>query len=558
MNDSLVGHRLDEYQIITLLGQGGMARVYLGRDVRLKRYVAIKVIDRPYRSDEQYIQRFEREAQAVAQLEHPHIVRLYRYGETDELFYMAMQYVEGADLAAILASYKAEGTLIPPGDALRIVKQVAQALDYAHSRGVIHRDVKPANIVLDKSGTAYLTDFGLALFAESGTVGETFGTPQYIAPEQARSSSRAVPQSDLYALGIALYEMFSGELPFSGGPPLEVALRQIREEPRPPREVRPDLSPEVEAVILKALAKEPSQRYQSGAALVTALDSALAQAPATSPIMPEVGLLRTLPQRVSHAVAEEEALTDLRHVVDSGLPATGPLASQPLTPSRTPVAVRPPRQRRTPLVAGCLGGVILLALLLAFGLSSLFGGNGQNGLSLPLVTGEQEEPTAEAIVTPTLGALPPPTEEPQPEPSATTEPDPTPLPALSTPPEPAAPTARLLLVPNKEDSIFIVNVGSSAIDLDELVLGDGRRKIEGDDWDISSLRPGQCVTAWKEEGQPEPPRVQCQEVGDRIYRKGPERFWDRDYNVYYDDTLLATCKRREECPVELPISAVDN
>src|SRR5690606_25749639 len=167
MNDSLVGHRLDEYQIITLLGQGGMARVYLGRDVRLKRYVAIKVIDRPYRSDEQYIQRFEREAQAVAQLEHPHIVRLYRYGETDELFYMAMQYVEGADLAAILASYKAEGTLIPPGDALRIVKQVAQALDYAHSRGVIHRDVKPANIVLDKSGTAYLTDFGLALFAES-------------------------------------------------------------------------------------------------------------------------------------------------------------------------------------------------------------------------------------------------------------------------------------------------------------------------------------------------------------------------------------------------------
>jgi hypothetical protein len=251
-------------------------------------------------------------------------------------------------------------------------------------------------------------------------------------------------------------------------------------------------------------------------------------------------------------VAEEEALTGLVRA-EAGLPATGPLASQPVTPSRTPVAVRPARERRTPLIAGCLGGAVLLALLLVFGLSSLFGGDGQNGLSLPIVSGGQQEPDEEnGIMTPTLGVPPSPTEEPQPAPTATSEPDPTPPPALSTPPEPVAPVIRLRLVPNKDDSLFIVNVGSNAVDLEELQLGDGRGEIDGDEWDISNLGPGQCVTVWKEQGNPEPPRVQCQEVGDRVYRQARELFWDREYEVYYNGDRLATCERREDCLVELP------
>src|SRR5260370_42500091 len=204
-DDSLLGRQLDEYRLEALLGQGGMARVYRGLDTRLKRHVAIKVIDTPFRADSDYEMRFEREAQAVAQLDHPHIVRLYRYGEADGLLYMAMQYIEGADLGFVLASYRADGDFMRSEDARRIVREVCLALDYAHSRGVIHRDVKPSNIVLDKQGRAILTDFGLSLLTEIGTRGQILGSPHYIAPEQAISSARAVPQSDLYSVGVILY-----------------------------------------------------------------------------------------------------------------------------------------------------------------------------------------------------------------------------------------------------------------------------------------------------------------------------------------------------------------
>ncbi|MEJ2560140.1 MAG: serine/threonine-protein kinase [Anaerolineae bacterium] len=160
--DDLLGKQLDEYHLDALLGQGGMARVYRGLDVHLKRWAAIKVIDARFRADSEYMKRFEREAQAIAQLEHPHIVRLYRYGEANGLLYMAMQYIEGADLDTVLATYREDGELIPPEDASRIAREVCLALDYAHSKGVVHRDVKPSNIMLDKEGNTILTDFGLA------------------------------------------------------------------------------------------------------------------------------------------------------------------------------------------------------------------------------------------------------------------------------------------------------------------------------------------------------------------------------------------------------------
>lgn len=279
--DSLAGQRIDEYQLVSLLGQGGMARVYLGLDVGLKRQVAIKVIDTPFRTKSDYIARFEREAQAIAQLDHPHIVSLYRYGEADRLLYMAMQYIEGADLEAVLSNYQANGELIEPEKTSRIIREICSAIDYAHSKKVIHRDLKPSNIMLDEQGRAIVTDFGLALLAEVGTKGEIFGSPHYIAPEQAISSANVVPQSDLYAIGIILYRMFTGQVPFNAEHPLDLAMQHMTEPPPSPRILQPEMSSALEQVLLKALAKEPEARYPSGAALVDALDEALQTAQIT-------------------------------------------------------------------------------------------------------------------------------------------------------------------------------------------------------------------------------------------------------------------------------------
>lgn len=295
---SLIGRQLDEYRLDALLGQGGMARVYRGVDVRTRRAVAIKVIDAPLRTDSDYMMRFEREAQAIAKLEHPHIVSLYRYGEADGLLYMAMKFIEGADLGSVLACHRQK--LVESGEVSRIVREICLALDYAHSQGVIHRDVKPSNIMLDKQGHAILTDFGLALLTDLGTRGEVFGSPHHIAPEQAISSARVVPQSDLYAVGVILYEIFTGEFPFDADDPLDVAMLQMTEPPRPPRELCPDIRPELEAVILKVLAKEPEERYQSGAELAEALDQALqatsVEAPTSSPAIEQISVPATAPR----------------------------------------------------------------------------------------------------------------------------------------------------------------------------------------------------------------------------------------------------------------------
>ena len=277
MQDPLIGQQLDEYRLDELLGRGGMARVYAATDIHLGRKVAIKVIDAPYRADVEYGDRFRREARAIAQLEHPHVVRLYRYGEVDELFYIAMQYVEGSDLADLIHEAKQKGALLPLEQVHNVIAQVCQALDYVHSKGVIHRDIKPSNILINQEGNAILTDFGLAMLTTTQTQGQVFGSPHYIAPEQAISSASAVPQSDLYGVGVMLYELVTGKLPFEADNALSIALMHASEAPRPPRQIQPSLSPALESVILRALAKEPHKRFASGAALMEAFDHALAE-----------------------------------------------------------------------------------------------------------------------------------------------------------------------------------------------------------------------------------------------------------------------------------------
>jgi eukaryotic-like serine/threonine-protein kinase len=274
-NSVRLGQRLDDYVIDELLGAGGMARVYRGRDLNLQRYAAIKVIEPGISADPQYTERFRREARAVGQLHHPNIVTVYRFNKVSDVHYLAMQYIEGIDLHRLISDYHRAGELMPLDEVVHVVSQIALALDYAHSRGVIHRDIKPSNIMLDKNGNAILTDFGLALLQAVGTKGEVFGTPEYIAPEQAINSAGAVPQSDLYALGVILFQLLTGTLPFERKTAVETAMAQMSDPMPNPRERNPSLHQAFIPVLDKALQKEPRHRHASGDALVKALNAAV-------------------------------------------------------------------------------------------------------------------------------------------------------------------------------------------------------------------------------------------------------------------------------------------
>lgn len=280
VSDPLVGRMLGDYRVIDLLGRGGMARVYRGYDPKLERYAAIKVIDAHLLSsqenEEEYRARFRREARAIARLRHSNIVGIYQYGEVDALYYMAMVFIEGRDLGHILKEHAARGTKISLSQVLRIVRDMGAALDYAHAGGVIHRDVKPSNVMVSPDGQSVLTDFGLALSVPEGSIGNTFGSAHYIAPEQAVSSAQAVPQSDIYSLAVVIYQMLTGKVPFDDPSAMSVALKHIGDPPPPIRRFAPELPAEVEQVIFRALEKNPNNRYENGEMLFFALEHALA------------------------------------------------------------------------------------------------------------------------------------------------------------------------------------------------------------------------------------------------------------------------------------------
>jgi serine/threonine protein kinase len=275
----IIGRQLGDYTIVEKLGHGGMAHVYKGYDANLQRYAAVKVIepDRlPPQEEAEYRERFLREARAIARLSHPRIVGVYQFGQTsDNLYYMAMQFVDGRDLRFILKEYMRRGKRPGSRHILRIMKDIASALDYAHKNGVIHRDVKPSNIMIAQDGSAILTDFGLVLTASERTMGNAFGSVHYVAPEQAIASDKAVAQSDLYALGVVLFEIMTGRVPFDDASGTSVAIKHIQEAPPLPRSLNSDISLALEDVILKLLDKSPSNRYHSGAEFITALEAAL-------------------------------------------------------------------------------------------------------------------------------------------------------------------------------------------------------------------------------------------------------------------------------------------
>lgn len=283
----LTGATLGSYRVLSPIGRGGMAVVYKGYQPSLDRYVAVKVMSRVLGGEESFIERFQREAAGVAQLRHQNIVQMVDFGVQDDISYMVMEYIEGESLKELLRQLRETGHRLPLSDGVKVVRDIAAALDYAHAHGIVHRDVKPANIMLRQEErlaaltgnaeyTAVLTDFGVARMLEGAQLtgtGATIGTPDYMSPEQARGQP-AQSASDIYALGIVLFEMLAGQLPFTADTPVALLLQHMQATPPSLTAVSPHLPPDLELVLMQALAKEPENRYATAGQFAAALQRA--------------------------------------------------------------------------------------------------------------------------------------------------------------------------------------------------------------------------------------------------------------------------------------------
>jgi eukaryotic-like serine/threonine-protein kinase len=328
------------YRVENELGRGGMAKVYRGQDTVLGRTVAIKILAPQYAEDQGFVQRFRREAQAAARISNQTIVSVFDTGSDDGVHFIVMEYVEGRTLA----DYLTGGGRIMPARAIDIAIDVARALEAAHAQGVIHRDIKPGNIMLDGQGDVKVTDFGIArVTATAETVAQTaavLGTASYLSPEQAQGQPVDI-RSDIYSLGCVLFEMVTGRPPFPGDSPVAVASKHVLEQPTPPSQINQDVSPDLDAVILRALAKNPANRYQSATEMREDLERVKRGQPVeATPLLP-AGLGTT---QVIHR--DQPAQTAV-------LPPTGPPEEEERSRWWIPVLV-------TLLILGLLGIVLFL------------------------------------------------------------------------------------------------------------------------------------------------------------------------------------------------------
>lgn len=450
------------YRLLDKIGEGGAAEVFRARDEKLDRVVAVKLLRPQYVSDETWRKRFSVEAKAAAGLAHPNIIDIYDFGEVpDGSMFIAMQYVEGQNLKEVLAR---RGKL-PPLEAVAVARQICQALLVAHRSSLIHRDVKPQNIMLDSRDHARLMDFGIVKTTSATALtqtGITFGTAAYLSPEQA-TGAPVGPTADIYALGCVLYEMLAGTPPFTGDNPAIVAYKQVWEQPRPLHELAPDVSPLLESVVMRCLQKDPTGRYPTA----QDLDLALAHAadPSSRPVsLPPaingVGASRSIrsnaPTQVVQSVAAPSISESGIHVVPPVRVQTALLSTGPQPPSAVSSAqVVSVTHRRSvgwiPL-ATVLAALLIGLIGLAAGWGRLFpavGVAGNTPMPSPTVTALLQVPQ----LSPTLAiqVAPPSTDTPSPvppteQPSATPSPSPsptsmdTPVPTTDTPLPPATDT----------------------------------------------------------------------------------------------------------------------
>jgi len=393
------------YELERKIGEGGMARVYVARDMRLNRRVAVKIPHQRFVGDPDFLSRFRHEAQAAAMLSHPNIVDVYDVGQDGDIHYIVMEYVEGTDLKTLIM----REAPLPIETVVAIGEQIALGLQAAHRAGMVHRDIKPQNVIVTPDGQAHISDFGVAKSHLSTALTETgvsFGTVDYLSPEQAQGRP-ALPQSDIYALGVVLYEMLTGRLPFSGDNAVAVAMKHVTEEPLPPRRLNPHIPPGLESLVLRAMAKDPARRpasalefaqllrgYDRLAQQDTVVNSGLGPRPAPAP-QPRLG--SAPPPQPRPAPPQPR-------------PTAGGTTGRVSMPAPRTAPARAPRQEGL----GC--GVFLVGMLVlagVLGIVVLLNSGALNGLFSGLFTGGGPA-RATAVVLPT--AEPTPTGEPSPTP----------------------------------------------------------------------------------------------------------------------------------------------
>ncbi|MBI1255974.1 MAG: protein kinase [Chloroflexi bacterium] len=514
---NLIGKQLGDYTLVGVLATGGMARIYEGLDRRLGRQAAVKVLElNPNGHDddtntEMLPQRFQREARAVAQLEHDHIITIYQYGEQDGFYFIAMKLIRGKDLAQELSRLRRNGLRMEVQRGLRILEQVAAALDHAHQAQIIHRDVKPSNILLDASDRATLTDFGLVMQdTYDTTLGTAFGTPRYIAPEQAIHSGSAVTQSDVYAFAIILYEVLTGQTPFDGSTPMEIALAQINDPPPPPRTINDSIPEAAEREILRALEKDPTKRQRTAGELISAVKQAY---------FPE--------DQASTALAVR---TSLLPTTEPSLPTTAPL----------------PVKRKRPiagLIAAALGIVALVAavLLLVLNRAPSTVSPATNMLASPSAV------QSIALVEATEAATAPPIEIAA---GGTAE--------ATDPPS--------LLLTYDDNTFNLINDGTAAFDLMALQFAHGSNLFDGSAVPRGSLPAGTCFRIQLQRTQSSLPEG-CTKLYGATYLPTTQRFFWRSepdgsptFEIRLNGDEIATCPtiprgENSSCTFSLPPAA---
>jgi len=359
----------DRYKISAHLGSGGMAEVYCATDMQLGRNVALKILHERFASDEEFVERFKREASSAAGLAHQHVVAVYDRGEWEGTSYIAMEFVSGRTLKQVVTE---EGPLATQR-AVDLTVQVLRAARFAHRRGIIHRDFKPQNVIVDDDGRAKVTDFGIARAGASDMTqtGSILGTAQYLSPEQAQGHAVGA-RSDLYSIGIILYELLTGRVPFQAESAVTIALKQVSEAPVPPSELNPRVTPEIEAVVLRALAKEPRERFADADEFIAALDAAASWIPSPRAIAAAEAAAAALPAAAAMGggvMAPPPPAAAQPPPPPAGNPPTGvfpaieerreQIVAPPLPPAGPP---RPTARKRWPWIL--LGGLALLGLIL--------------------------------------------------------------------------------------------------------------------------------------------------------------------------------------------------
>jgi tRNA A-37 threonylcarbamoyl transferase component Bud32 len=507
--DNLIGRQLGDYRLKRLIAAGGMARIYQGVDVRLGRAAAIKVLTQDkLEADQSLSERFQREARAVAVLDHENIIPIYQYGEQDGLYFLAMKLIHGGDLADEMRALQNQQKLMEPRKLLDIMTQVAAALDHAHEAGIVHRDVKPSNILIDRTGRAILTDFGLVLRQQiDKTMGTAFGTPRYISPEQALASERAVPQSDLYSLAVIIYEAVTGSMVFKADTAMQVALSHISEPPPPPSTINPNIPRAVERELLKALAKNPEERHRTVSEFIDALKDAygpLIDSPgtggrfATTPVLSETPDYEALAARKADERLRDDNWDEL---------------AAPPTP-------QPSRSRR--------GGLLAVAgLIVVLGIAGVLALGGFNG-----------DDDAAALATAT------------PEPIATAD-DPVAIVPL-TGGEPVS------LVYNFE-ALALRNDGEVPLAVADLSLG-AAPGLAGSRIPGGTVPPGSCVLVLLQGRPIDPPEdALCDEIHSQILLDGAALFWrGQEFGIHLGETAIASCPGvirggRDVCHFDWPV-----